>query len=329
MTEHVGADGFYVAGRHVAAALQQRPRLCGEREIDRRARARAELDQRAEIAQLVLLWVARREDDVDDVVAHFFIHMDAVHDLARGEDVVELDHALHVEIRPRERHRVEDAPLLLERRVAHEHLQHEAVHLRLGQRVGAFLIDRIFRREHEERDGQLVRFAAERDLPFLHRFEQRALHFRGRPVDLIREDDVCKNGTLRDVILTVAGVVDERAGDVRGQQVGCELHAVKRRVNGRSERAHRERLREAGYAFEQHVAVREQADEQAIDQVLLADDNLPDDLAQTCDPCRSAGDAGVQFIEGFAHSWKNRGRGRTAESAHSASRESGHRFSRV
>ena len=35
-------------------------------------------------------------------------------------------------------------------------VEHEAVELRLGQRVGAFLLDRVLRGQHEERLGQPV-----------------------------------------------------------------------------------------------------------------------------------------------------------------------------
>ena len=40
------------------------------------------------------------------------------------------------------------------------------------------------------------------------------------------------------------------------------------------QRLHRERLGQAGHAFEQHVAVGQQADDQPLDQVGLADDDL-------------------------------------------------------
>ena len=49
-----------------------------------------------------------------------------------------------------------DLQLLLLRRVVDEDHEHEAVELRFGQRIGALLLDRILRREHEERIGQLV-----------------------------------------------------------------------------------------------------------------------------------------------------------------------------
>ena len=46
---------------------------------------------------------------------------------------------------------IHDLPLLGLRRVADLHHQHEAVDLRLGQRVGALLLDRVLRREDEKR----------------------------------------------------------------------------------------------------------------------------------------------------------------------------------
>ena len=52
--------------------------------------------------------------------------------------------------------------LLVETRIADEHLEHEAVLLGLGQRIGAFLLDRVLRGQDEERIGQLVAHAARR-----------------------------------------------------------------------------------------------------------------------------------------------------------------------
>jgi hypothetical protein len=50
------------------------------------------------------------------------------------------------------------------------------------------------------------------------------------------------------------------------------------RVDRLSERANRERLGEPRYALEQHVAAGEDADQQAVDHVVLAD-NAPRYLA--------------------------------------------------
>ncbi len=64
----------------------------------------------------------------------------------------------------------------------------------------------------------------------------------------------------------------------------------------------RQRLRQAGHAFQQHVAVGEQGDQQPVEQMLLADDDAAHLLLQRPDPGRVFHDrlargphAGVQF----------------------------------
>ena len=61
-----------------------------------------------------------------------------------------------------------DLELLVEARVLDEHLEHEPVLLRFGQRVGPFLLDRVLRGQDEERVAELVPRAADGHLPFLH-----------------------------------------------------------------------------------------------------------------------------------------------------------------
>ena len=56
--------------------------------------------------------------------------------------------------------------------IADVQLQHETIELRFGKLIGAFLLERILRRENEKRIGERIRFFANRDLAFLHRFEQ-------------------------------------------------------------------------------------------------------------------------------------------------------------
>jgi hypothetical protein len=55
------------------------------------------------------------------------------------------------------------------------------------------LLDRVLRREDEERRLELVGFSTVRDGAFLHRLEQRRLRLRRRAVDLIREDDLAED----------------------------------------------------------------------------------------------------------------------------------------
>ncbi len=76
------------------------------------------------------------------------------------------------------------------------HEEDEAVALRLGQRVRAFLLDRILRRENEERLLEFQRVAADGDRVFLHRLEQRGLRFRRGAVDFVRENHLREDRAL-------------------------------------------------------------------------------------------------------------------------------------
>ena len=64
------------------------------------------------------------------------------------------------------------------RRDVDDELQQEPVELRLGQRVGALVLDRVLRRGDEERVGQRPGDAVGRDLALLHRLEQGRLGLR-------------------------------------------------------------------------------------------------------------------------------------------------------
>ena len=59
------------------------------------------------------------------------------------------------------------------RGVVDVHVHQKAVHLRFGQRISTFLLDRVLRGHDQEQPFQRVRIAAHGDLPLLHGFEQR------------------------------------------------------------------------------------------------------------------------------------------------------------
>ena len=69
---------------------------------------------------------------------------------------------------------------------------------------------------------------------------------------------------------------DAGAGDVRGHQVGRELHAAERQVQRFAEGAHEQGLAQAGDAFQQRVAAREQAGQDTPHDLRLADDHAAD-----------------------------------------------------
>ena len=183
-----------------------------------------------------------------------------------------------------------DAALVRLRRRLDKALEHEAVHLRLGKRVGAFLLDRVLRGEHEERLGQLVGGLANRDLTLLHRLEERALHLRRRAVDFVREQHVREHGALLRRELARLRGVDERAHHVRRQQVRRERDAFEVKAKRLRERVHAQRLREARHALKQDVAVRDEREDKPVDQLFLSDDDLAHLVADAADEFALCGD---------------------------------------
>ena len=140
-------------------------------------------------------------------------------------------------------------------------VQQETVELRFGQRIGAGLLDRILRRQHEERRRQRVRRAGVADRALLHRFEQRRLRLRRRAVDLVGEQQVREHRAALELEVALAGAVvffeDLGADDVARHQVGRELDAAEIERERLAERAHEQRLAESRHAFEQAVAAGE------------------------------------------------------------------------
>ena len=117
----------------------------------------------------------------------------------------------------------EHLDLVLLARVSEGRPQEEAVELGFGQRVRALVLDRVLRRDDEERGLEQVRLALDRDLALLHRLEQRRLRLRGRAVDLVGEKEVGEDRPGAELEVGVALVPDRRAGDVGRHQVRGEL----------------------------------------------------------------------------------------------------------
>ena len=114
---------------------------------------------------------------------------------------------------------------------------------------------------------------ADGHLVLLHRLEQRALHLRRRPIDLVREDQVAEDRTVLGAKFPVLGTVDHGAHDVGGQHVGGELEALEFQRNRARQCLQGERLRETGHALEQHVSIGQKSDQEPVDQVFLSDDH--------------------------------------------------------
>src|SRR6266566_2046874 len=126
-----------------------------------------------------------------------------------------------------------------------------------------------------------MRLAADRHLALLHDLEQRALHLRRRAVDLVGQQEIGEHRAERRLELAVLLVVDPRADEVGGYEVRRELDPLELAADRLRDRLHRERLRETRNALDEKMATREKSDDDALEQVVLPDDDLLDLEEQT------------------------------------------------
>ena len=142
-------------------------------------------------------------------------------------------------------------------RIAEREPDHEAVDLRLGQRIRALVLDRVLGREDQERPRQLVRHRVDGDVALLHALEQARLRLRRRAVDLVDEHDVGEDRTRPELEARLTLVVDLGADDVGRQEVGRALHARELAVDRPRQRAGQRRLADARVVLDEDVALGE------------------------------------------------------------------------
>ena len=189
----------------------------------------------------------------------------------RGEDRARLEQALHRDLLA-STHPEEHFLLLIAIGIADPDLQHEAVELGLGKRVGPLVLDRVLGRQHHERLVQREGRAADGDLVLLHRLQQRSLHLRRRAVDLVRQNDLREQRALLDVKLLGLLIEDHGPDQVGGQEIGGELDPGKRGVDDLGQGAHGEGLGQPGNALQQDVSPGQQSHEEPLDHRILPDD---------------------------------------------------------
>ena len=157
------------------------------------------------------------------------------------------------------------------------HLHEESIDLGFGQGVGGLQFQRVEGGKNDERRFEPVGLIAYCDSLFLHRLEQRRLRLGRCPVNLIGKHDIGEHRTgleLQNLVTGVALLDDIRSHDVRGHQVGCELDSRRLQVEGVAQRLYEPGLSHAGNALEDGVALRKYGNQEFVDDLAVADDNL-------------------------------------------------------
>ena len=106
-----------------------------------------------------------------------------------------------------------------------------------------------------------MRVAVDRDLAFIHRFEQGGLGLGGGAVDLVGQQEVAEDGAWLEFESLGVGVVDGDAEDIAGQHIAGELQAMEaagyRAGKGLGEGG----LADAGDILDEKMAARQKAHE--------------------------------------------------------------------
>ena len=177
--------------------------------------------------------------------------------------------------------------------IADHHFEHEAVELGFGQRIGAFLLDRVLRGQYHKGARQVVGVAVERYAALLHYFEQGGLGFGRGAVDFVGEQQMGKHRALSQLETAVLRIVAIVAGHVGRHQVGRELDATEFSGEGLRQRAHEQGFTGTRHAFEQNVAAGEEYGEYFVHHLLLADEYFVQPRAQHLNGAHALLDGGV------------------------------------
>ena len=187
--QHREGGGAHVLDAGMEPSVQHGPRLRAQDQVLARPGAGAPLDvlphQRRDVALAHSRRARQAQRVADDVIGHGH----AAHDPLELENPgpIECRRYFRLEL---SRGAADDLEFLLLLGIIDEGVEHEAVELGLGQRVGSLLLDRILRGQHEERFGQPAALASGRHLVLLHRLEQRGLGARRGAVDLVGQHQV-------------------------------------------------------------------------------------------------------------------------------------------
>lgn len=121
------------------------------------------------------------------------------------------------------------------------------------------MLNGVLRRDDEERLGEQMSLAFYCDLLLFHRFKQRALSTRRSAIDFVGENNVSKYRPGVKNEFAAVTIVDINPGDVRGQQIACELHMLKIEPEEPRKQMREGGLTDARLILNKQVSPREQA----------------------------------------------------------------------
>jgi hypothetical protein len=207
----------------------------------------------------------------------------------------------------------EDLPFGLLVGIADGQPHEEPVQLALGERVGAVVLQGVLGRHHQEGPRELERPVLDGDRALLHGLEKPALSARGRPVDLVRQNDLAEDRPSSKIQRTRGRIVDRPSQHVGREKIAGELDPAEGETEGASQGMRQGRLAHPGDVLEQDMTACQQGRQGEPDHLVLAVEDrlhLGDQLADAVrrggclrDRCRlghrarDGGPHGTRFAE--------------------------------
>ena len=158
------------------------------------------------------------------------------------------------------------------------HVEQKSISLCFRKRISSLLLDRILRRQNEEGFVEPVSGPPNRHFMLLHGLQQCRLGLWRRSVNFIGKEHLRKDRPLikHQITMTCLAILLDDIGtrNVRWHQVRCELDPLKRQIHRFGQRTYHERLGETGHTFKQTVATSKNGNQQLLNDLVLANNNL-------------------------------------------------------
>ena len=179
--------------------------------------------------------------------------------------------------------------------IADVDLQQEAIELGFGQRIGAFLLERVLGGQHMERRRHVVPLAGNGDVMLLHGLQQRRLGLGAGAVDLVGHQQLGEDRPLDEAEAAPAGRPPSSSTSApmmsEGMRSGVNWMRLASSPRTLPSVSTSSVLARPGHADQQRMAAGQQGDERALDDLVLAEDDRGRRLVDALDPLAGRFDA--------------------------------------
>ena len=244
-------------------------RAARRRSRDLRHRERASrADPEIEVGVLT-----RGVGDGDDEVNERLVDPDLVDLQLQLEHIVRVHHRRErVERRPR-RLLLDDARFVGGRRIAEFDPHEKTVELVFREEIGALEFVGILRGDHHEWGRKVMDLPLCAHCRFGHRLEERRLRPRGRAIDLVGEDDVGEDRPPPKQECAALPLQDRNPSNVRGKEIRSALDPTEGTVHAARQGLRQNRLSNPRHVLDEHMAASEQADDDPVDRLRIAQED--------------------------------------------------------